>query len=165
MSTSRNLENNIVKIIAAIGFLAISFFAIQIFSGVYTNKLAKNFSQSNTLESQISQEIASETDPYQLVKLGASFSKSQNNDLALQAFQRATELDEKYRDAWVLRGYQELKMDQISQAIESLKKAEAIDPINPRTYELLAIAYSQADNADAAKKAKEKYDYLQKSSN
>ncbi|MFA6493139.1 MAG: hypothetical protein WCV58_03315 [Patescibacteria group bacterium] len=163
MQDSRGLENNIVRVIAAVAFLLVAYFAIQVFSGVYTNKLTQNLSgPANAMKEQFRQEIASQTDAYAACKLGINFIQAQNDDLALLAFQKATDLDNGYRDAWVWRGYSELKNNQPQEAVNSLKKAENIDPINARTYELLSVAYSQTGDDDNAKKAQEKYDYLAK---
>ena len=163
MSDSRNLENNIVRLIAAVAFLVVAYFAIQAFSGVYTDKLTQNLSGSgNAMKEQLREEVATQTDAYAACKLGVSFTKAQNDDLALLAFQKATDLDPSYRDAWVWRGYGELKNNQPQNAVTSLKKAESIDPINARTYELLTIAYNQTGDQDNAKKAQEKYEYLAK---
>lgn len=164
MKDTRELENNIVRLIAAVAFLIVAYFAIGVFSGVYTNKLTRNLSgPGNAMKEQLRENIATQTDAYAACKLGVSFIKAQNDDLALLAFQKATDLDPTYRDGWVERGYSELKNNQPQNAVTSLKKAEEIDPINPRTYELLTIAYNQTGDVDNAKKAQEKYDYLLKS--
>lgn len=164
MSDPKNLENNIVRLIAAIGFLIIAYFGIGVFSGIYTNKLTKNLSgPENTMREQLREQIASQTDAYKVCKMGINFTNSHNDDLALFAFQKATDIDPAYRDGWIWRGYGEIENNQPQEAVKSLQTAEAIDPINPRTYELLTIAYSQTDNADAAQKAEEKYEYLTKS--
>lgn len=165
MSNTRNLENNLVKIIAAIAFLIFAYFAIQIFSNSYTQKLTQKLSGPGTeMNNQLKEQVSQMTDAYAACKLGLRFSQAQNNDLALFAFQKATDLDPTYRDGWVLRGWGELKMNQPQEAIISLKKAEEIDPINARTYELLNIAYTQTGDTDNAKKAEDKYDYLNKNS-
>ncbi len=164
MSDTRNLENNLVRLIIIGAFLIVAYFGIQVFSGFYTNKLIKQMSGPiEAQKEQFRQNIASQTDAYTACKMGINFTNAQNDDLALIAFQKATNLDPTYRDGWVWRGYSELKNNQPQDALDSLKKAEAIDPINPRTYELLAIAYNQSGDADNGKKAQEKYEYLTKS--
>lgn len=166
MSDTRNLENNLVKIIAAVGFLIFAYFAVRIFIGdIYTDKLIESYSEpTRQMENEFRAQIAAETDAYQALKMGTQFAKAQNNDLALAAYQKATDLDDSYRDAWILRGMGELQNDQPLEAIKSLKKAEGIDPINPRTYELLAIAYRESGDEESAKKAEEKWEYLTKTS-
>lgn len=163
MSDSRNLENNIVRLIAVSAFLIFAYFAIQLLAGIYSHRLTTKLSGPiEEMKNQYAEQIAAETGAGEAAKLGANFLKAQNDDLALLAFQRATDIDPSYRDAWVWRGYTELKNNQPEEALNSLKKAEDIDPVNARTYELLAIAYRQTGDADAAKKAQEKYQYLTK---
>lgn len=167
MSDPRNLENNIVKIIAAIAFLVMAYFGIRVLADAYTGKLIQQMSgPAETQKAQFREQIAAQTDAYSACKLGINFSKAQNDDLALLAYQKATDLDPNLRDAWVLRGQSELKNNPPAggpdKALESLQKAEEIDPINSRTYELLSIAYSQVGDTDNAKKAQEKYEYLTK---
>lgn len=161
MQDTRLLENYIVKIIAAITVLVIGYFAIQVCAGAYTNKLIKNFSGPAELQKeQFREQIANQTNAYEACRLGINFDKGQLDDLALLSFIKATDLDHEYRDAWLLRGQSELKNNQPEEALKSLKKAEELDPIHPRTYELLAIAYEATGDTQAAAKAKEKYEYL-----
>lgn len=138
-----------------------AYFVIQILSGIYTGKLTENLSGPiEGYKAQYRDQIAETTDAYTALRLGQNFTKAQDNELALIAFTRATEIDNQYRDGWVLRGYSELKNNKPAEALISLKKAEEIDPVNAQTYELLAIAYTENEDTDAAKKAQEKYKYL-----
>lgn len=163
MSDPRSLENNLVKILAAIGFLIFAYFVIQIFAGVYTNKLTQNLSGPiENIKNQHRQRIAETSDAYEACRLGIIFDKTKDDELALFSFIRATDIDSGYRDAWVWRGYSELKNGDAMEALKSLKRAEDIDPVNPRTYELLAIAYRANEDTDAARKAQEKWEYLTK---
>lgn len=165
MNDSRSLENKLVKIIAAMAFLVFAYFVIQIFANIYSGKLTQNFSATaRAMDDDFRAQIASQTNAYEAAKLGMTFLRTQKDELALAAFEKATTLDSGYRDAWVWRGYTELKTNQPQEALASLKKAEEIDPINARTYQLLAIAYSQTGDVDAAKKAEEKFQYLTKGS-
>ncbi len=91
-----------------------------------------------------------------------SFLRAENNELALDCFERATMLDPKWRDGWVWRGYSELKLNLPKEAIVSLKKAEEIDPIYPLTFQLLTIAYQQTGDTAAAKTSQDKLVYLSK---
>lgn len=163
MANPKLLEYNLTRLIIIGGFFIVALFGIKIIRDVYYNKLFTQLSApARAMEAQYREEIASGKDPYQLCKIGNAFLNS-NSDLALLAYQKATEIDPKYRDGWILRGYAELKTNQPELAINSLKKAEEIDPINARTYELLSIAYTQTGDTDSAKKAQEKYQYLLKS--
>jgi predicted Zn-dependent protease len=161
MSDPRIFENNLVKIVAAVAFLIFAYFAIQVFSSAYSNNLAEQMNGgARAMNNQYMERIADTTDAYAALKLGFNFSKSQNFDLANDAFTKSTELDPGYRDAWVLKGYSEIKLNQPQNAIDSLKKAETLDSINPETYQYLAVAYKQIGDTDSAQKAQEKYDFL-----
>ncbi len=109
--------------------------------------------------------ISRETDPYKLGKMGMIFLRVDNNTLAFDCFKKAGELEPGWRDAWLWKGYTELKLSQPKNALASLKKAETIDPIYPLTYQLLAISYQQTDDPNSAKGAQEKLTYLSKSYN
>ena len=157
------LEYNLTRLIIIGGFFIVGLFGAKLIAATYYQKMFYQFSEpTRAMEVDFREQIEAEKDPYKLCTLGNSFLKSEKTDLALLSFQKATTLDPKYRDAWTLRGYAELKTNQPQEAVNSLKKAESIDPIYPRTYELLAIAYTQTGDGDAAKKAEEKYQYLTK---
>lgn len=165
MKDPRSVENNIVRLILVGAFLLFAYFAVQVFSGIYTNKLAEKLSgPQQEMQNQYAKQIGSQTDAYAATKLGTQFLKAQNNDLALLSFQKATDLDAGYRDGWVWRGYTELKTSQPAEALKSLKRAEGIDPINPKTYELLTVAYQANGDEENAKAAQAKYEYLKKTS-
>ena len=162
MKDARSTENNVVRILGVIFFLMLAFFGSRIFAKGYASKLTQELTGQDMIRIQIKEEIISENDAYELCKIGISMDKANEKDLALAAFVRATDLDKKYRDAWVLRGNLELKNDRPEEAITSLKKAEELDPIYPRTYELLATAYTAVGDEEQAKKAQEKWEYLKK---
>ena len=159
----QTFEYYIVRLIIIGGVLIFGFLGSKLISAVYYNRLFDHLSQSaRAMDSQFQEKIASGEDSFQLCKWGISFYQSDKNDLALEAFKKATEIDNTYRDAWVWRGYLELKLHQEDQALESLKKAEEIDPTYPLTYQLLSVAYQQTGNNDASQQAQEKYEYLSK---
>lgn len=161
--SSKLFEYNLTRLIIIGGFFVCALFGVMILKNIYYNNLVTELSASaNAMETQYQEQINSEQDPYKLCRLGNIFLQSNQNDLALSAFKKATETDPKYRDGWVWRGYTELKTNQPEEALISLKKAEEIDPIHPRTYELLALVYNQTDDSAAAEKATEKYNYLTK---
>jgi len=161
MKDAKLFESNLVRLIISVALLIIAYFGIQAGAGLYSQKLIKAYSgPAEELKNSFRAEIAEQTDAYGAAKMGTQFAQAQNNDLASLAFQKATDLDPEYRDGWVGRGQAELQNNQPEEALESLKRAEEIDPINPRTYELLAIAYRATDDEEAAKKAEEKWKYL-----
>ena len=164
MKSYRTFEYFLVRLLIIAAFLLSSFLGVKIAAAFYYERLSDNLSGPlRTLKAQYQQQIATETDPYELCRLGVSFSVAENDDLALAAFTKAAQMDPTYRDAWVWKGYTELKKDNPSQALVSLKKAEKIDPIYPLTYQLLVIAYQQNADPASAQKAQEKLDYLTRS--
>lgn len=168
MLSPKLFEYNLTRLIIIGGFFICGLFGAKLIAATYYQKMFYQFSEpTRAMEVDFREQIETEKDPYQLCKLGNSFLNSEKTDLALLSFQKATGLDPKYRDAWVLRGYTELKTNPPAggpeEALKSLKKAEEIDPTYPRTYELLNLAYQQTGDTDAAKKAEEKYQYLLKS--
>lgn len=158
---SRFLENYLIRIVMVVLFFVTVFFGIKlIFNAYYHKQLAILSITVKAMDDGFKQDIIQENDPYKLNKLGISLMNSDKNELAYSAFTKATELDPGYRDAWVLKGYDEIKMNNAPEAILSLKKAETIDPIYPLTYELLSIAYENIGDSENAKKAVEKQKYL-----
>lgn len=162
---SKTYEYYITRLVLVGLVLILGYFGAKIIGNVYEGKLTKEFSSSTqAMQDDFREQIAEQTDAYAAAKMGQNFLVAQNDDLGLLAFQKATDLDPNWRDGWVWRGYAELKNNQSSQAIVSLKRAAEIDPINARTYELLAIAYRATGDSDSAKKAEEKYNYLKEHS-
>jgi len=163
MTNPKSTEFYLVRLMMIGSSLIIAFFGIGLIANIYRANLTEKLSASaREMEASFRTQIASETDAYQAARMGTIFLKTQKDDLALAAFQKATSLDPNFRDGWVWLGYTELKLNQPEEALKSLKKAEELDPINARTYELLAIAYKQNSDEDSAKKAEEKFEYLSK---
>jgi len=159
----RTFEYFLVRLIIIGAFFLSAFLGVKIAAAFYFEKLSDNLSGPlREIKAQYQQQITTEADPYELCRLGVSFSVAQDDHLALAAFTKSTQMDPNYRDAWVWKGYTELKMGNPSQALVSLKKAEKIDPIYPLTYQLLVIAYQQNGDTAAAEAAQKKLDYLGK---
>lgn len=106
--------------------------------------------------------ISKSTDFLSLLKNGKRLMDNNVLDLANINLTRATALDATYRDAWICLGYTALKLNDVSRSIEALKKAQELDPIYAKTYEILALAYRQNNDLESANKAQEKYDFLTK---
>ncbi len=162
----KDTEYLVTRLLIVFGILVFGYFSAKIIASLYYDRLMAN---SNTpLQEFIEHyktKVNLETDPSKLTRLGRSLLKANQkhtDDLAHAALVKSTELDSKWRDAWVWRGYGELKLGQPKEALNSLKKAEAIDPIFPFTYELLSIAYQATGDEVSAKFAQEKVEFLSK---
>lgn len=157
----------LVRIIIIIAALGICFFSAKIVGSLYYNHLISKGSAIDNFKDRYQSQIALETDPRELGKMGMIFLRTEQTDLGLACFKKASVLEPGWRDAWVWRGYAELKLNPPAggpkEALVSLKKAEEIDPIYPLTYQLLTIAYQQTGDPDSANAAQEKLTYLSKS--
>ncbi len=154
-------ERLITFIIAAIIISAVVFIATHFVLESILNRPLTSLGSQN-LQKAYAQEIAESTDVNKLTQDGAKLAKGNQVESALINLKRATELEPKYRDAWVWLGYSQLKNYEPEEALKSLQTAEKLDPINPTTYQYLVIAYQQTGDTGSAKKAQEKYDFLTK---
>jgi len=159
----KSQEYFLVRIIIVIAAIFIAYFGARIIGSLYFEHLTRGSSPLENFKNQYKAKINLETDPYELGKMGMIFLRTDQNDLAYECFKKATKLDPGWRDGWVWRGYTELKLNEPKQALESLKKAEGLDPIYPLTYQLLVIAYQQTGDTVLADRAQEKLGYLSKS--
>lgn len=162
---NKSSEYYLTRILIVLAAIFIAYFGTKLIGGLYFEKKFNLEGPLKEFKARYQSEIKTETEPYALARMGMSFLKTDNLDLANEAFSRATELDPLWRDGWVWRGYTELKLNEPKLALESLKKAEEIDPIYPLTYQLLVIAYQQVGDTTSAEKAQEKLGYLSKSYN
>ena len=163
MRDNKTFEYFIVRIVIIAAVLIGGFLGTKIISGIYYNKLFYDLSEpARAMDQRFQKQIEAETDSLKLCKYGINFYQTGKNDLALSAFTKATVVDGGLRDAWVWKGYIELKIEEENNALESLKKAEEIDPTYPLTYQLLSVAYQKTGNDDSSKQAQEKYEYLSK---
>jgi len=161
----KSQEYFITRIIIIIAALVIGFLGSRLIGALYFNHLMAKDSSLGNFQKHYQEQINLETDPYRLAKMGMIYLYNENNDLADECFKKATELDPGWRDAWVWKGYTELKLHKPKDALASLKVAEKIDPIYPLTYQLLVIAYQQTGDNQSAQFAQEKLAYLSKSYN
>lgn len=159
----KDTEYFVTRLLIIFGALVFGFFGSRIIAGLYYDKLMVGYNHSlQNFTEYYQKKVNLETDPYKLTRLGRSFLKANQNDLATTALEKSTELDPLWRDGWVWRGYEELKLGKPKDALASLKKAETLDPIYPFTYQLLSIAYEATGDEVSAKFASEKVTFLNK---
>lgn len=155
--------NLFIKILIIIAVLTVGYFVTRaLVNAVVGNENKKIESQIKDFENRYALQVNQETNAYTLVARGLRQTKNNNLNLALINLKKATELDPKYRDAWLYLGVAQLKDNNPALALKSLKSAEAIDPIEPAIYQFLTIAYEQNGSSADAKLAQEKYYYLTK---
>lgn len=88
--------------------------------------------------------------------LAKAFNEMDLSELSVELLKKALSENPKYRDAWLLLGYINLKDNQIFDAVESLKKAQEIDPLKPETLFYLGNALKRQNKIDEALKHYEK---------
>lgn len=159
----KKTEYYLVWAIIVLAVLIIGYLGSRTVGNLYYNRLMSSESALGEFQKHYQEKIALETDSYELAKMGMTFLKSDENELALECFKRATQMDPNWRDGWVWKGYAELKLNKPQDALTSLKTAEKIDPIYPLTYQLLVLAYQKNGDKENAQSAQAKLVYLSKS--
>lgn len=112
------------------------------------------------------------SNPRLFILLGISFLKNGQPFLAAKEFEKAIEMDNQYRDAWLWLGKTYLflaekekskvkKTKFLTEAKQSLEKAAEIDPVYPETANLLSRIYLDLNQPDSASKEKERLQILQ----
>lgn len=151
------------KILLTLAILIIGLaIALMIFKISYSRQTEGIDTHIKEMENNYSQMVAKKTNVYTLTKIGLHQTDIGLTDMALISLHRATSLEKNYRDSWLALGLAQIqKMDYVS-ALTSLKIAEKLDPINPKTYELLNLVYQKMDNSELAQAAQEKYKFLTK---
>lgn len=155
-------EYYLVRIIIIVAALIIGFLGSRLIGALYFNKIMASDSSLGNLQKHYQEQINLETDPYELAKMGMIYLKTDDNQTALLCFDKASKMDPGWRDAFVWKGYTELKLNKPKDALVSLKAAEKIDPIYPLTYQLLVIAYQQTGDTQSAQFAQQKLVNLSK---
>ena len=155
-------EQTVVKIILIAGVLLVGFLGSRLIGNLYYNKLIKLDKTIEQNNQNYKNQINQITDPTKAVRFGFIFFKNNQPEIAQIAFLKATELDPKWRDAWLFRGVAELKTANLNTALDCLKKAEGLDPLYPLTYRYLAVAYAAIGDDESAKFAADKMAYLEK---
>lgn len=82
--------------------------------------------------------------------LARALADVQECELALPMLAHVTQVQDDYRDAWIVQGYCELSTERTKEAVSSLERAYQIDPEKPETQYFLARAYgASGDHAQA----------------
>jgi len=100
-------------------------------------------------------------DIYTLMSLGIAFLQTDYSALSPLFWEKVIEKNPQFRDAYVMLGEVYLKTSQnnpqnLTKAQQKLEKAAEIDPVYPKTYQLLAQVYEKIGDGQKAKEAKEK---------
>lgn len=148
-----------LPLLLALPLLVLVYFATLIFGSYYFSHYG-DLKPSTVFEDQYKVKIAEETDATRAARMGMVFLKTDKDDLAYLAFSKAATLDGNWRDAWIWKGYSELKIDKPQDALTSLKNAEKLDPVYAFTYQLLAQTYELLGNTREADAANQKLGYL-----
>jgi len=149
---------NLFIIIALLLFgLAGSFY---IYDYSYKKELAAIDKAKINQEQNWIQEINKETDAYKLTQTGLRLANIDSINLSLAYLEQATSLKKNYRDGWIALALVQIKANNLKGALTSAKNAEKLDPIIPKTYEVLKSIYDTTKQKDLAKQAQEKYNYL-----
>jgi len=75
-----------------------------------------------------------------------SLAEVQECELAIPMLQQVNQFQADYRDAWILQGYCELMTERGREALVSLERAYAIDPVKPEIQYFLGRAYMEMDD-------------------
>ena len=136
--------------------------SVLIYNITYTKLTQDLPNYQQKIEAQYAQQISTSTNAYNLTKSGLRQFNANMPTLALISLKQATKTDPNYRDGWISLALVQIELKDYSSAIETLKNAEKIDPIFPKTYELLTLCYTKTNNPDLAKAAQTKFDFLNK---
>lgn len=132
---------------------------------IWQNQLAKIKKESNQQITQAQEEFYanfkkslenSGKNSFELVSLGRKMLEKNLIDAALVCFERATEIDQNYRDAYFYLGYSYLKIyeneqsdrttgtvERLERARDALIKARDLDPLYGPTYQFFAYTYNK----------------------
>jgi Tfp pilus assembly protein PilF len=112
------------------------------FKSVYNQEMQKNLAEQNQYKASFAENLKnSNKSAFELTNLGKKMLEANNPDYAAIILEIAMEKDPNYRDSAVLAGYAYITANNNNKAVDALNKASTIDPIYPRTFELLSIAY------------------------
>ncbi len=99
-------------------------------------------------------------DPHAWYNLGLYYKNSSNAKNAIDAFDRVTEIDPKDADTWYFLGSTNAQLRQFPQAIAAFDHALKLDPHHASSQFGLARAYQQSGQADLAREAMKKFQYI-----
>ncbi len=155
-----NIEKLITFIVGAIVISAIIFMGAHFLARGYEGNLTSTSPAYAKLMENYELAISKKQDPNKLAQDGKNLLEGNQAQCAIINLKKATDLEPKYRDAWVWLGYAYLKNNQPQEAVNSLKKAEELDPIHADTFKLLATAYEEIGDEEASQKAWGRYQFL-----
>lgn len=156
-------KNSTKRIIFLATILLVGFlFSFSIFKLSFYLQTKNIQAQEQLVRDRYAQYLETQNNANKLVINANRLAKSADIEWSILNLERATKLEPKYRDAWVLLGYTRLKLNEPEKGLEALKTAEKLDPTHKQTYELLKNAYKALGQDDSAKAAEDKYDYLNK---
>lgn len=78
--------------------------------------------------------------------LSRALAQVQECELALPLLVQVTQVQDDYRDAWIVQGYCELTTEREAQALASLERAYSLDPQKPEIQYFLARTYAAMDD-------------------
>jgi Flp pilus assembly protein TadD len=105
-------------------------------------------------------DLAATPHPHMRAQMARCLTKVQKPDEALDVLEPIRELFPTYVTMWLELGRAHLAADQPRQAIDSLNEAARLNPFNPEIHTLLADAYNQTDQPDAADRARRHADLV-----
>lgn len=120
--------------------------------------------QERALLDQYRRQISTETNAYKLTVSGLRQFDHNLPEMSLITLKRATESDKNYRDAWIALGIAELEVRSATEALDSLKVAQTIDPIHAETYKYMGIAYERLADQEGIKLCQDKQKMLNQGS-
>ncbi len=88
--------------------------------------------------------------PHLFALIGKMLAEKEESALAHEFADTAIREDISYIDAWIVRGYAALQMEDIESALEDLRHAYELDPLRPQSHYFLALALDRAGKTDEA---------------
>ena len=110
-----------------------------------------NTEDNQDLRKAFERMIKTESPATKKLILGQLLNQVGESGLAVKKLEELTKEYPKMRDGWVFLGYGYILENKIDQAIETLEKAEQIDPTNEQTFQLLGRAYEARGEESTAR--------------
>ncbi len=190
-TTKIKIQNNQKKYNLNWNFVFYSILAILIIVIIFSlisyfqKKLASQYEHEiNTSQQELSIQYKkilenSDLSTNEIIIQGLDLLKKNQLELSVIAFEESIKRDPEIRDANILAGYGflhlalnnnntkniETKTDYLEKSKKYLKKAKEIDPINPLTYQILALTYLQLNDEQNTKLCYNKFKELKNSKN
>lgn len=100
------------------------------------------------------------SDPHAWYNLGLYYKNSADSAAAVDAFRRVTEIDAEDADTWYFLGSSHAQAKQFVEAIAAFEHALQLDPHHASAQFGLARAFQQSGQADSARDAMKKFQYI-----